>query len=446
MTFANHRPGETSPGVRPRAVAALRGEAVATAPIGYLTSRYPAISHTFILHEVRALRRLGLDVRTYSARRVTEADVITPLERDELARTSAILPCSPARVAAAHLRAFVRRPHRYLATLAAALRMSPGGARGALWQLFYFAEAVLFLELCQRDGVRHVHVHHANVAADVALLAAELDRPPGGGCGLKWSLTMHGPTEFYEVRRFNLAVKVTRAGYVICISPFARSQLMMLVDEKHWAKLEVVPCGVDTELFTPPASRARDDAVEILTVARLVRGKGLSVMIGALGRLRERGVPARLTIVGDGPYLRPLQALVDALDLSQRVTFMGAMGQEQLRERYAEADVFCMSSFAEGVPIVLMEAMAMELPVVTTSVMGIPELVHDGVSGILIRPGAEVELADALERLARDPELRRRMGRAGRLAVLAERDLDGCADRLQAVMHRRLAASMTGRE
>jgi glycosyltransferase involved in cell wall biosynthesis len=397
--------------------------------VAYLVSRYPAVSHTFVLREVLALRRRGVDVHTVSMRRASDDELLSAADRDEAARTFNVLPASTPKVLSAHLAAFARSPGAYLRTLGLALSLRAPGARAALWQLFYFGEAVIVWRHCHRQGIRHLHAHLANVAADVALLATAYANAREAQRPWSWSFTMHGPTEFYDVEMHRLPEKVRDAGYVVCISDFARSQLMGMVDQSHWRKLHVVHCGVDENEFAPVGPNA-GGGVRILTVGRLVSVKGHAVLLRALAELRKRGVDAMAEIVGGGPEREPLERLAADLGLGEAAKFHGAVGQDEIRDVYARATLFCLPSFAEGVPVVLMEAMAMGLPVVSCAVMGIPELVEDDRSGLLVPPGREDLLADALERLARDEELRRRLGEGGREKVLREFSLDDSAAQL----------------
>jgi colanic acid/amylovoran biosynthesis glycosyltransferase len=237
---------------------------------------------------------------------------------------------------------------------------------------------------------------------------------------------MHGSTELYDVRGTRLADKVSDARFVACISDFTRSQMMLLVDSRHWGKLPLVRCGVDTERFRPPA-RERDGRARILYVGRLVHEKGVGVLLEALA-----GLDAELVLVGDGPRRAELEQRARSLGVHDRVRFAGAVGQDEIRAYYEDADLFCLPSFAEGLPVVLMEAMASGLPVVTTSIAGVPELVEDGVSGLLVRPARPDALREALARVVDDPALRRSFGEAGRRAVEAEFRSDAAARALLA--------------
>ena len=222
--------------------------------VAYLVSAFPAVSHTFIARELDALRARGVDVVTMSIRKTPADQLLSAADRRSADETFSVFPLHKTRFVAAHLRAATTRPGRYLATLRLALGMSAGGVRANLWQLFYFAESILVWSECRRRGVRHIHVHFANVASAVALLAAEF----GQQDGFRWSFTMHGYTEFDEVRRYALAEKVRRAAFVACISDFCRSQLLKLVEPDRWDKLVVVRCGLDAIEVRSLERRVRD--------------------------------------------------------------------------------------------------------------------------------------------------------------------------------------------
>jgi len=239
--------------------------------------------------------------------------------------------------------------------------------------------------------------------------------------------------EFWNVERFNLARKVEAAALVIAISEFTRAQLMGFVDSRHWSKIDVVHCGVDLDRY-PPRAQRRDgegagpgDEVEILCVGRLSPEKGQSLLLRAVAEVRRTGRAARLVLVGDGPLREQLERERDELGLGDDVTFAGAVDQDAMPAFYQRADIFCQPSFMEGIPVVLMEAMASGLPVVSSGVAGIPELVEHERSGLLIPPGRESTLARALARLVDSRELREQMGRRGRTIVEQSYDGARCA-------------------
>jgi glycosyltransferase involved in cell wall biosynthesis len=401
--------------------------------IAYLVSRYPAISHTFILREVRRLRRLGIDVRVASVNVPDRApDGLTAEEREEAASTFVVKRAGLLGVARAHARAVLTAPARYGRTLVAALRLSGGHPRRALYGLFYFIEAVVVSRWMADHRLSHLHVHFLTPAATVGLLVSRL-------APVTLSFTAHGPDEFYEASGHAIGAKVAEATFVCCIAHYTRSQLMKLSDPAHWSKLEVVRLGVDAGVFTPPGERTAGTPFEILCVGRLVPAKGQHVLLAAVRRLVASGRPVRLRLVGDGPARQSLEQAARDAGMAAHVVFEGAVNQDRIRQLYASADVFALASFAEGVPVVLMEAMAMEIPCVATRVCGIPELIRDGEDGILVAPSDDAELAEALGRLMDDPTLGRTLGRAGRARVRDRYDLDRNTARLAEVFRSHLA-------
>ena len=399
----------------------------------YLVSRYPSVTHTFVTGEVRALRATGMRVEPATVRRVPEDEALSAADRQERESTWALLPAPPLRLAGSHVVALARAPLAYLSTLVAAVRMAHAGGRARLWQVFYFAEAMMLWRWMRRRGVRHVHVHHANVSADVAMLACRYANRAGADPSWTWSITIHGPTELYDVDAHKLAQKVADASAVVCISDFARSQVAALADPAALAKVHTVRCGIDLPAFQPAAERPGSSA-EILCVAAMSRRKGHVVLLDALPRVLERVPAARLTLAGDGPEREFLKTRARDLDVADAVRFLGAVEHDRMPALYEAADVFCLPSFAEGIPIVLMEAMAMEIPVVATRIMGVPELVEHERSGLLVSPARADALADALVRLLTDPPLRREMGRAGRRRVEAHHDRAASAESLRGIL------------
>ncbi|HET6873843.1 MAG TPA: glycosyltransferase [Acidimicrobiales bacterium] len=415
-----------------------RGATAGGRPIGYVVSQYPARSHTFILREVRQLRELGAPIETFSIHATPPDHLLSPQDREEAATTTSLRPVSVPRFLAAHSALALRHPGAYASVARLALAQSPPGLRARLWQMFYFAEAVLLYRAAARRGVRHLHAHLANAGADVAWLAAELGRRADPAGGWRWSFTMHGPTEFFAVERFNLARKVRAASLVVCISEYCRSQLMLVSSPEDWEKLYVVHCGVDTSEFSVSHRQTRrPDRFTVLCVGRLTPEKGQTVLLDAAAHLVGGGAPVHFIFAGWGPSLEDLQGQVQRLGITDRVTFAGAVGQDRLADLFASADAFCLPSFAEGVPIVLMEAMASGVPVVTTPIAGIPELVRNEESGVLVPPGRADLLATALQRLLDDPVEARRLAANGRMVVEKEFDLAVNCRRLREVLEGR---------
>ncbi|MCW2574153.1 MAG: glycosyl transferase [Modestobacter sp.] len=395
--------------------------------VAYLVSRYPALSHAFIETEVAALRELDVDVRTFSVRAARPAELMTDRARAEAAATEVLLGSAGTFVRA--LTSLLRRsPGALMSGLRTALRSGEPTLRRRLWQVFYLAEAVVLWSRMSRAGLRHVHVHFANNGADVARLAVVLGTAAdGGAAGWRWSLAMHGPTEFEDRTRFDLEAKAASASAVACITDFCRSQVMRLLPPETWTKTAVVRMAVDACRFRPGGAErspapGSSGSLHVLTVGRLVPEKGAPVLVEAVALARGRGLAVRLSIIGAGPLAAQLAAQAEAAGIAEAVELVGPLGQEQLPDRYRDADVFCLPSFAEGLPVVLMEAMASGLPVVTTAIAGIPELVVDHRTGLVVPPGRADLVADALIELADDVALRRRLGEAGRSAILTHHE------------------------
>jgi glycosyltransferase involved in cell wall biosynthesis len=385
--------------------------------VAYVVGRYPAISHAWVMREIHAVERAGVEVEPISVHRSPESQLLSEADRAEAARTFTLLPPRWPSLVRAHARALMTAPKAYVSTLLASLRMGPSGVRQRLWRLFYFAEAIMVWDHCRRRGVRHLHAHHLNQASDAAMLACRFANAQGGE-RWTWSFTVHGPTDFYNVAQSRVAEKSRDAELVVCISDFCRSQVMGQVETDVWPKLEMIYCGLDPEEFQPRPRPADAEGFRVLCVSRIVPVKGLTLLVEAVAKLVAEGFDMRATLVGDGPGRAQLQELAERLGVAERIELPGSVGQDEIRDRYAESDVFCLPSFAEGVPAVLLEAMAMGRPCISTRIMGIPELVVDGETGILVTPGNFDELVEALRELAGDPERCERMGRAGRERVV----------------------------
>jgi glycosyltransferase involved in cell wall biosynthesis len=235
-------------------------------------------------------------------------------------------------------------------------------------------------------------------------------------------MSVHGPDVFYNIDPLLLAEKVRRAAFVRCISYYCQSQLMRLVPPALWDKLDIVRCGINPEVFSPHRSLG-NGVPEILCVGRLVPAKGQHILLEACNELRKRDVIFHLTYVGDGEDRPSLESLTREFGLTDSVTFTGAVGQHDVHKYYDYADIFVLASFAEGVPVVLMEAMAKEIPSVSTRITGVPELIDDGKDGILVSPSDVQGLADTLQELLSNKVLRRRLGANGRRKIIDKYNL-----------------------
>jgi colanic acid/amylovoran biosynthesis glycosyltransferase len=396
--------------------------------IGYLVSQYPAVNHTYILREIRELRRLGWDIRVASIRSdERKTSQLTAEEQEERIQTLYVKAQGLTGAVRAHLSALVSHAPSYLKGLLFALSLGGADIGKAAKNMLHFTEALIVGHWMQDHKLRHIHVHYASA---VGLLVAKT-------FPVAVSTTIHGSAEFEEPITFHLREKIEASKFVCAISRYGRSQLMKASDPDQWQKLEVVPLGIDPERFVPGAANSIENSTfEIISVGQLAPAKAQRILFAAVVKLIRDGRNVILRLVGDGPDRLALEKYVADNDLSGRVYLEGALNQDQLKVLYEKSHVFVLASFAEGVPVVLMEAMAMEIPCVATRITGIPELIEDGVEGLLVTPSDAEQLAMAIARLMDDSNLRKRIGSAGRRKVLQNYDLTKNVAQLAEVFER----------
>jgi len=383
--------------------------------LAYLTGTYPAASHTFIQREIASLRALGSDILITSIRRPDAVEIIGPEEEAAQAETFYILDDAknPLKLLKAHGSLFAQSPMRWLRTLKLALKTHRPGLKGLIWQMFYFLEAgVLGRELQQRE-ISHLHNHFADSSATVAMLSANFANIP-------FSFTLHGPTELFAPESWHFAEKVKRAAMVMCISHFARSQVMLFSDPEHWSKLRIVHCGVTPARYASTTA-SHGAGLKLLFVGRLAPVKGLRILFEGFEAARKVRSDIELTVVGDGTDREWVEENAKRLG---GVTVLGYRSQSEVSEALEQSDVLVLPSFAEGVPVALMEAMVSKRPVIATRVGGVAELIDHGVSGLLVAPSDSQGLADAMLQMAESEEARHAMGEAGHAKVCAEFDID----------------------
>lgn len=405
--------------------------------IAYLNTEYPSLSHTFIEREVRGLRRLGHEIHTFSIRTPGPSGTLSPEHRAERERTRYILDRGWRGLLRSLFWAALGGPLRLVKVFLASQRLSPPGLAYRFLHLAYAAEAVRLARLMNASGLHHVHVHMANNGAAVALLAAEFDP------GLSYSLTIHGSAEFFNVETLRLKAKAENAVFVRCISHFCRAQVMAWTSPDVWGRFHVVHCGVDPEQYAP-AQREQpgDGPLRLLTIGRVHPIKGYHLLLEACRALSDEVLDWTLDLVGDGPELPELRRYAVRLGIADRVVFSGAVGQQDIQQHFDRADLFVLSSFMEGVPVVLMEGMAKGLPVIATRVGGVPELVKDGVSGWLVSPGCAVSLAAALHVAARSRERFETLGEAARETILRRFTVEHVGRGMDELLVQYLAPSM----
>jgi glycosyltransferase involved in cell wall biosynthesis len=390
--------------------------------IAYLVNQYPRTSHSFIRREIHALEELGFEVLRFSQRPLRER-LASEEDAVEARRTRAILDEGWLRHLLLTAATALGSPRRFLRALGLAVRIGWRSERGVLRHLAYLAEACVLLGWVREACVDHVHAHFGTNSTSVALLCDALGGPP-------YSFTVHGPEEFDKPSFISLGEKIRRARFVVAISSFGRSQLWRWSPHPEWHKIHVVRCGVSEDLLrahrTPVPSAPR-----LVCVARLSEQKGHLLLLEAAARVVAEGIPLELVLAGDGPIRADLEAFVRRAGLEDRVRFAGWMGGSQVRDAILGARALVLPSFAEGLPVVLMEALALRRPVITTAVAGIPELVETGVTGWLVPAGAVEALAQAMKAaLAADPADLERMGAAGAARVARDHDAGNEARKL----------------
>lgn len=380
--------------------------------LGYLTSVYARASDTFIRNEVLELRRRGQVVHTYSIREPEPEQLVSEEIQRERASTLYILPGHALGAVLAAARLGLTRPARTLAAFALGWRTGAKGLRARAMQLAYFLEACFLAVRLRADGVRHLHVHLEEQPATVGMLAAAL-------AGLPFSVAVHGPYIFRAPLQWALGEKIARAAFVTCISEFTRSQCMLYAPLASWPKLRLVRCAPHPSFLAEapapiPAER------RLLWVGRVCEEKGVPILIEAAAELTRAGLEFELELVGDGPLLPAIRARIAREGLERRVRTLGWAGSDAVRARLVAARVLVQPSFAEGLPVVLMEALALGRPVISTFVAGIPELVENDVDGWIVPAGSAAALANAMRAaIEASPAALERLGRAGRARVLA---------------------------
>jgi colanic acid/amylovoran biosynthesis glycosyltransferase len=393
--------------------------------IAYLTGEYLKPTHTFIQREVEALRNDGVEVHTFSVRPTAPAEIVSPEQQAEQTQTFNILPIRPFALLKAHLSLLLSAPSQYEQALQLAWRSQSPGLKALLYQLFYFIEAGVLAQELRSRKIDHLHNHFADSSCTVSMLAATL-------AGTRFSFTLHGPYIFFEPYRWKLDLKIQQALFVICISHYCRSQAMFLSDPEDWHKLHIVHCGIELDRYRPVIHKSGQK--RLLYIGRLSAAKGVSILLQAIASLIAQHPELVLTIVGDGPDRQMLEAQSAQLGIIDHLRFVGYQSQDAVCNYLQACDIFVLPSFAEGLPVVLMEAMATGIPVISTAIAAISELVEEGVNGYLVPPGAVEPLAQKLDQLLRNTHLRQTFGQAGRLKVEQGFNLHQEVDLLKHIM------------
>ncbi|MET0286071.1 MAG: glycosyltransferase [Polyangiales bacterium] len=386
--------------------------------VAYLVNQYPSISHTFVRREIEALEKLGCEVVRYSIRPMGEKALPDPADQRELGITHAILGKGARAILPSVARIASLRPAAFARAEQLTMRTGRRSERGLLRNFAYLAEACALVELLDKGKVQHVHAHFGTNSAAVAMLAHEL-----GGPG--YSFTVHGPEEFDKPDLIALREKIARSRFVVGVSSFGRSQLYRYCDGAQWSKVHVVRCGVDAG-YVAQAPSPVPEVPRFCSVGRLSEQKGQLLLVQAAAMLKGRKF--ELVLVGDGPMRAEIEALIAREGLDGTVTITGWASGAEVRKQIEAARAFVLPSFAEGLPVVLMEALGRGRPVITTYIAGIPELVQDGRNGWLVPAGSPEHVAEAM-RAALDatPAQLSEMGQRGYERVREMHDADANA-------------------
>ncbi len=390
-------------------------------------SRFPKLTETFVLDEILELERRGVVVEVFPLWRES-ARVVHPEARPVVARAH-FTPTLDGAILRDNLHFLRREPRLYLTTLATLVRCNRKSPRFLAAALAIFPKACHFARRMSALGVRHVHAHFASHPAAAAFVVGRL-------AGIPWSFTAHGSDLHRE--QAMLAEKVAEARFVVAISEYNRRFILEHTGGLGADKVLVIHCGVDLARFAP--ARPEGGPLAIGCIGTLHAVKGQRFLLEACAELSSLGIDWRCHLIGDGPDRRALESQARAAGLGDRVVIHGSCEREAVLARLARLDVVVAPSVPtedgrrEGIPVALMEAGACGLPLVASRLSGIPELIVDGETGLLVEPGDARGLAGALARLAADPELRRRLGEAVRARIAAEFSLAGNVARLRARM------------
>jgi colanic acid/amylovoran biosynthesis glycosyltransferase len=382
--------------------------------IAYLVNHYPKVSHSFIRREILALERQGFDIQRIAMHGWANP-LPDPEDQRERDQTRYILRGGISSLLLPTVKTLLTSPRRFFKAVRLALKLARDSHRSLPYHLVYVSEACLIVPWLKEFGAQRVHAHFGSNPTEVAMLAHVLGGPP-------YSFTIHGPGDFSE--RLGLEEKIHQSAFVVAISSFGRSQLYLNARHESWPKINIVRCGLEKAFYNLP-SRVIAGTAQLVCVGRLCEEKGQLLLISAMARLAANGVRFQLVLAGDGPIRPKLEELVRHYELEQSVRITGWISSDEVRNELLAARALVLPSFAEGLPVVIMEALALRRPVLTTYIAGIPELVRHGENGWLFPAGSVEDLANAIEDcISRQPEDIQRMGDAGHDLVIARHSID----------------------
>lgn len=393
--------------------------------IAYLVNQYPKVSHSFIRREIAGVEACGIGVARFSIRSCG-SELVDEVDKLELEKTQVVLEIGKFGLLFALIRVAITRPVHFLSALWLMLQVGWHSERGVLRHFAYLAEACVLLRWFSDLGITHVHAHFGTNSTTVAMLCRALGGPP-------YSFTVHGPEEFDKALEISLTEKINRSAFVVAVSSFGKSQLYRWCTHEQWSKIHVVHCGVD-KLFLKQPHVAIPDRPQLVCVGRLSEQKGHLLLVEAASRLAAEGLLFKLVFVGDGPLRPEIETLIARHGLQDHIEITGWASNTEVQQHILASRAMVLPSFAEGLPVVIMEALALERPVLSTYVAGIPELVEPGVCGWLVPPGSVEALTAAMRTALQLPvETLEQMGRVGAERVALEHDAVSEASKLAAL-------------
>ena len=390
--------------------------------ITYIINQYPKVSHTFIKREILALERLGFALQRLSMRGWNEAQ-IDAQDAKEQANTQYVLKSGAVGLLLATLKIFINDPFTFIKALGLAIKLSIKADRPLIYHLIYFVEACQASLWVQDFKADHIHAHFGTNPSEVAMLTSALT-------GIPFSFTVHGPEEFDKPQFLKLSEKIKQSKFVVAVSSFGKSQLQRWVNHADWHKIKVVHCGLEPDFYQINAV-AMPDKPQLICIGRLCEQKGQLLLIEAAKKLVDEQVAFKLVLAGDGEMRQEIEALITKYALQDYVSITGWISSHAVKEHLLDSQIMVLPSFAEGLPVVIMEAMSLRRPVISTYVAGIPELVTHGENGWLCAAGDVDALADAIKQALKTPlNQLQKMGNVAYERVITRHNIDSEAAKL----------------
>jgi colanic acid/amylovoran biosynthesis glycosyltransferase len=384
-------------------------------PITYLLHRFPRVTDTFIMREIRGLQKAGTDVKVISVWKPSAHETMPELLEEWSGDVSFLLPNSILALAYGLISALFFAPKRFFAAFVLALRTANPGIRGHIYSVFYLSEAALASRIVRQSRSNHLHNHFGDQSGTVTMLASVL-------LGIDFSISFHGPHVFLDTAGSNIKEKARRASFNRCISYFCRSQLFLAAQNNDLSSTRIIHCGLELRKY--PFRSPREEVLSVFCAARLAPEKGIEFLLEAMGLVLEKNRRVMLRIAGDGSSRASLEATAAALGISRNVVFLGQLSEARVTEELIASDLFVLPSLAEGLPVSAMEAMAIGVPVVATNIAGLGELIENGKSGLLVRPTDPDALAKAMFSLMADRDFRMNAAELGRKKIEQEFDIE----------------------